>query len=185
MIHSDKFPPEEDVKQFLYHIDDPLCYVSLPRREIQTPYGFSGHYDNFSTTNYGISSDKQCPSNPNCFGGLVDTKFLAKLDSPETIDEVVEQKLGPDPISSIKSAYLPKSKKNDKQPEPPTVGLQNLGATCYMNSLIQCIFSDTTYRQAIFDYTPKVRYNSKLDTKVCRKLRMVMCTNIFAWNYKS
>jgi hypothetical protein len=40
------------------------------------------------------------------------------------------------------------------------IGLLNLGATCYMNVLLQCLFMNPTFRQGIYDYTPDngVRY---------------------------
>ena len=76
--------------------------------------------------------------------------FLSKLDSRSTIDLAVEEKIGADPVFSLKSTC---------EYDAPTVGLVNLGATCFLNSILQCIFADSTYRQAIFDWRPKVISN--------------------------
>ena len=184
---------EFDVERFLYHLDDPVCAAALAQYTVAQPqftrnydtFGYEEIYGNVATTIQSASA-KQCPANPNCFQGLVDTQFLSKLDSPDTIDQAVEQKIGKDPIFAIKSTFQPARpgftiRCELKQPDPPTVGLQNLGATCYMNSLIQCIFADTTYRQAIFEWTPKVSiFSAQVPILYYRSLLKAMYINSFA-----
>lgn len=45
--------------------------------------------------------------------------------------------------------------------EPNYQGLANIGATCYMNSLLQTLFMTPEFRQAVYDW----QYNDRIHPK--------------------
>ncbi|ELR16489.1 ubiquitin domain containing protein [Acanthamoeba castellanii str. Neff] len=71
-----------------------------------------------------------CEDNPNCLLGLGEGGEGVWAECPPTIEE-----LGNDPHAQV------------KQPDVPA-GLENLGATCYMNNVLQCLYMNTAFRQA-------------------------------------
>eukprot|EP01102_Stenamoeba_stenopodia_P007742 TRINITY_DN2180_c0_g5_i1.p1 TRINITY_DN2180_c0_g5~~TRINITY_DN2180_c0_g5_i1.p1 ORF type:complete len:1240 (-),score=274.83 TRINITY_DN2180_c0_g5_i1:11-3730(-) len=79
------------------------------------------------------SHRKNCEANPRCY-----SKLGEKNEGIWNVD-ALKKSLGPDPRL--------------KQKEPNTiVGLKNLGATCYMNSLLQCLFMNPPFRKGIFSW---------------------------------
>ncbi|GBG31131.1 Ubiquitin carboxyl-terminal hydrolase 48 [Hondaea fermentalgiana] len=80
---------------------------------------------------------RNCASNPNCLYGLGENSGIW------TSKFSVSSLLGPDPRTRFRE---PKSLM--------PVGLINLGATCYVNALIQTLFMIPSFRHLIFSWTP-------------------------------
>lgn len=76
---------------------------------------------------------KNCRTNPQCLNGLGEKVWLEALQVPEEEPE--------DPC-------------NVKRSEGNFVGLTNLGATCYINSLLQLWFHNLSFRKAIYSWVP-------------------------------
>ncbi|XP_021276622.1 ubiquitin carboxyl-terminal hydrolase 26 isoform X1 [Herrania umbratica] len=82
--------------------------------------------------------------NPNCFCGLIPPpNGSRKTGLWQKISDIV-QALGPDPFKDLRaSAYSP-------------AGLTNLGATCYANSILQCLYMNKSFRQGVFSVEPDI-----------------------------
>jgi ubiquitin carboxyl-terminal hydrolase 48 len=80
---------------------------------------------------------------PNCFCGLVPAGAggARKTGLWQKLSEHVRG-LGPDPSKDLREST-----------ETPA-GLTNLGATCYANSILQCLYMNTSFRAGIFSLDP-------------------------------
>lgn len=82
--------------------------------------------------------------NPNCFCGLVPPiNGSRKSGLWQKTTEIVSS-LGQDPSVDLR----------DSQTTP--AGLTNLGATCYANSILQCLYMHKAFREGIFSVEPEV-----------------------------
>ena len=79
-----------------------------------------------------------CRHNPGCLHGLGQTGWLE-----QNARDVVLRARGLDPGSAP-----------EKRKDTHLVGLKNLGATCYLNSLMQILFNNVTFRNALYAWTP-------------------------------
>ncbi|XP_010108151.2 ubiquitin carboxyl-terminal hydrolase 26, partial [Morus notabilis] len=80
--------------------------------------------------------------NPNCFCGLIPPpNGNRKLGLWQKTSEIL-QALGPDPTIDLRSSA-----------DSPA-GLTNLGATCYANSILQCLYMNKSFRGGIFSVEP-------------------------------
>ncbi|CAH1775543.1 unnamed protein product [Owenia fusiformis] len=88
------------------------------------------------------SCRRNCKGNPHCLGGLGEKEWLGEIDDSNWHD--LE-----DP-------------NNERRKEGSFVGLKNLGATCYVNTLLQVWFHNKEFRSAIYkwknpeDTSPKI-----------------------------
>ncbi|XP_061346199.1 ubiquitin carboxyl-terminal hydrolase 26-like isoform X1 [Gastrolobium bilobum] len=82
--------------------------------------------------------------NPNCFCGLVPPPNGARKSGLwQKMSDFVES-LGPDPTKDLRASA-----------DSPA-GLTNLGATCYANSILQCLYMNKSFREGIFSVEPDV-----------------------------
>jgi len=80
--------------------------------------------------------------NPNCFCALVPPpNGTRKSGLWQKMSDFLES-LGPDPSTDLRAS--------DCSP----AGLTNLGATCYANSILQCLYMNKSFRQGIFSVEP-------------------------------
>nr|GMD75431.1 ubiquitin carboxyl-terminal hydrolase 26 [Ipomoea batatas] len=82
--------------------------------------------------------------NPNCFCGLIPPpNGSRKVGLWQKTSEIVHS-LGPDPSDDLRAS-----------PDTPA-GLTNLGATCYANSILQCLYMNRSFREGVFSVEPEV-----------------------------
>ena len=82
---------------------------------------------------------KNCKSNPNCLNSLGFQNWF----KPDAMNHYCERLGISDTIPLEKDIRIPSN-------EP--AGLRNLGATCYLNALLQTWFSLHSFRQGLYDY---------------------------------
>ncbi|KAJ1379095.1 Ubiquitin-specific peptidase 48, partial [Sesbania bispinosa] len=82
--------------------------------------------------------------NPNCFCALVPPpNGTRKSGLWQKMSDFLES-LGPDPTKDLRASA-----------DSPA-GLTNLGATCYANSILQCLYMNKSFREGIFSVEPDV-----------------------------
>lgn len=91
---------------------------------------------------------KNCSTNPWCLFGLIDDKKKGIWKPKPT--GLIE--LGNDP------RLLSRRLQNNIILKP--CGLQNLGATCYLNALIQMLFQNLLIRDAVFNMSDEIDYKA-------------------------
>ncbi|CAM6105180.1 unnamed protein product [Calypogeia fissa] len=75
---------------------------------------------------------------PNCFCGLVPPPTGVRKQGLWRKTADILEELGPDPSECLRTS----------QSSP--AGLTNLGATCYVNSVLQCLFMNIAFREGLF-----------------------------------
>ncbi|GBG75072.1 hypothetical protein CBR_g19585 [Chara braunii] len=88
--------------------------------------------------------------NPNCFCGFAPPPNGVRKQGlwQKTPDVVLE--LGPNPEESMRSVM-----------DRP-IGLVNLGATCYVNSVLQCLYMNTAFRAGLFAVETDILMQNKV-----------------------
>lgn len=77
---------------------------------------------------------------PRALNGLVE----AAKRTAKQLDAAFTKSLGADPTGNLREAN-----------GTSRCGLRNLGATCYMNSLLACLFMNLAFRKGIYGWTPQ------------------------------
>ncbi|KAJ6730494.1 UBIQUITINYL HYDROLASE 1-RELATED [Salix viminalis] len=80
--------------------------------------------------------------NPNCFCGLIPPPGGSRKSGLWQKMPDILQAIGPDPVKDLRNT--------DETP----AGLTNLGATCYANSVLQCLYMNASFREIVFSAEP-------------------------------
>ncbi|XVF48123.1 hypothetical protein PTKIN_Ptkin03bG0165600 [Pterospermum kingtungense] len=104
--------------------------------------------------------------NPNCFCGLIPPpNGSRKTGLWQKMSDIV-QGLGPDPSKDLRaSAHSP-------------AGLTNLGATCYANSILQCLYMNKSFRQGVFSVEPDVLKQHPVLDQLARLFAQLHASNM-------
>ncbi|KAL6523117.1 Ubiquitin carboxyl-terminal hydrolase 26 [Orobanche hederae] len=82
--------------------------------------------------------------NPNCFCGLIPPSNGSRKSGLWQKTSEIVNSLGPDPSQDLRASF-----------DNPA-GLTNLGATCYANSILQCLYMTKSFREGVFSVEPEV-----------------------------
>nr|XP_006811923.1 PREDICTED: ubiquitin carboxyl-terminal hydrolase 48-like [Saccoglossus kowalevskii] len=89
---------------------------------------------------------RNCKGNPNCLNGLGENLWLGEIDD-DSWHEIEDPN-------------------NERRQEGSFVGLKNLGATCYVNTLLQVWFHNSTLRRALYQWIPDKTKTAKKSSTV-------------------
>lgn len=100
---------------------------------------------------------RNCADNPNCLYGLGERQKGVWQGG-----RLIRRVFGDDPRDR---------KRGSANREPMPCGLRNLGATCYLNSMLQCLFVNLPFRQAVYEWEPKEQLVDKEQALQMRALQ--------------
>ncbi|KAG7396277.1 cms1 ribosomal small subunit [Phytophthora boehmeriae] len=103
---------------------------------------------------------RNCADNPNCLYGLGEHQ-----KGVWQANKLIHRVFGDDPRERRRGL----AKSGAKMP----CGLRNLGATCYLNSMLQCLFVNLPFRRAVYEWEPKeqpVNKEQELQMRALQKL---------------
>jgi hypothetical protein len=90
---------------------------------------------------------RNCADNPNCLFGLGE-----KQRGVWQRGKLIRRVFGDDPRERKRGT----AQGNGDASMP--CGLRNLGATCYLNSMLQCLFVNLPLRRAVYEWEPKEQH---------------------------
>ena len=103
---------------------------------------------------------------PNCFCGLIPTtNGVRKTGLWQKMQEIVRG-LGPNPSRDLR----------DSTATP--AGLTNLGATCYANSILQCLYMNSSFRSGIFSLELDVLQKYPILYQLARLFAQLHCSKM-------
>ncbi|KAL7682947.1 putative Ubiquitin domain, Zinc finger, RanBP2-type, ubiquitin specific protease [Plasmopara halstedii] len=105
-----------------------------------------------------VSIVRNCVDNPNCLYGLGE-----HLEGVWQGSKLVRRVFGSDPRDRKRGLT--------DCGELMPCGLRNLGATCYLNSMLQCLFALLPFRQAVYEWKPKKQCVGEKKTLQMRALQ--------------
>ncbi|KAG7381540.1 cms1 ribosomal small subunit [Phytophthora pseudosyringae] len=120
------------------------------------PCRFSDHH---RKRGKGAGVLRNCADNPNCLYGLGERQKGVWQGS-----SLIRRVFGDDPRERQRGA-------RGEQGDPMPCGLRNLGATCYLNSMLQCLFVNLPFRQAVYEWEPKEQLVDKEQALQMRALQ--------------
>ncbi|KAM7513474.1 hypothetical protein LguiB_012349 [Lonicera macranthoides] len=82
--------------------------------------------------------------NPNCFCGLIPAPSGSRKSGLWQKTSEIVASLGPDPCKDLRASL------------GSPAGLTNLGATCYANSILQCLYMNKSFREGVFSVEAEV-----------------------------
>ncbi|KAK6150719.1 hypothetical protein DH2020_015651 [Rehmannia glutinosa] len=82
--------------------------------------------------------------NPNCFCGLIPPPNGSRKSGLWQKTSEIVNSFGPDPSNDLRAS------------SNTPAGLTNLGATCYANSILQCLYMNKSFREGVFSVEPEV-----------------------------
>lgn len=82
--------------------------------------------------------------NPNCFCGLIPAPSGNRKSGLWQKTSEIVASFGPDPCKDLRASL--------RSP----AGLTNLGATCYANSILQCLYMNKSFREGVFSVEAEV-----------------------------
>jgi ubiquitin carboxyl-terminal hydrolase 7 len=83
--------------------------------------------------------------------------FIGDIEEPERLKVRIQLKIVKDPSSTLWQTIDFRYNSKD---ETGYIGLKNQGATCYMNSLLQCLFFINEFKRLVFSIPAKIQESS-------------------------
>ncbi|TMW57115.1 hypothetical protein Poli38472_003040 [Pythium oligandrum] len=141
-VHGADATPAPVEEQADPRILDPYCVRLKPCR--------LADHQRHHKKNKTVGMIKNCEQNPNCLYGL--GEYQKGIWQTK---KLVRRLLGDDPRELQRAPYTSAAVTDLATTRWAPCGLRNLGATCYLNSMLQCLFMIQPFRQAVYSWEPQ------------------------------